>query len=100
MVAADVGCDFCFVKVSAMSGSCRMFSYHCLLVLQSGVSDMFCNPGGDVTASLADVHLATGTQDLVNTQFLSWELSAFGGIESRSHSVDWFLCSVRVIFLQ
>jgi hypothetical protein len=41
------------------------------MVLQSGVSDMFCNPGQDVMAGLADVHLATGTQNLVNIQYFS-----------------------------
>jgi hypothetical protein len=71
-----------------------------LLILQSGVSDVFCNPGGDVTANLADVHLAMGTWDLVTTQFFSTELSVLGGIESGCHSVEWFLYHVDVVFLQ
>jgi hypothetical protein len=51
----DVGCDLCSVKVDAVFGCCRMFGYHWSLVLQSYVSDMFRNPGGDVTACLADI---------------------------------------------
>jgi hypothetical protein len=61
---------------------------------------MFCNPGRDVTASLSDVHLATGTQDLVNTSFLSRELPVFHIIESGGHFVNWFLYCVNVMFLQ
>jgi hypothetical protein len=53
MEAADVGYDFCFIS-HAVSGSCRMFGYW---FSQPGVSYVFCNPGGDVTAGLANVPL-------------------------------------------
>jgi hypothetical protein len=39
---------------------CRVSGYCWLLVLQSGVSDLFWNPG-DIAAHLTDVHLSTGT---------------------------------------
>jgi hypothetical protein len=70
MVGADVGYDFCFVEVGAQFSCCRMFGYHWSLVLQFGESDVFLDPGGDVMARLANIHLTTGTGDLVHTQFL------------------------------
>jgi hypothetical protein len=61
---------------------------------------VFQNPGGDVTACLASVHLTTGAGDLVNTQFLSQELSALGRFESGGHFVEWCLYGVDALFLQ
>jgi hypothetical protein len=54
----------------------------------------------DVTATLSDVHLTTGTWYLVNTRFLSLKLSVFDGIESGCRSVESFLYCVDVMFLQ
>jgi hypothetical protein len=66
LVAADVGCDFCFVQVGAMCSCCRMF---CYVDAGSpfGVSDVFCNPGGCVVARLASVHLASDSVGVIGT---------------------------------
>jgi hypothetical protein len=64
------------------------------------MSDVLRNPGRVAMAHLADVRLATGVQDLVNTKFLSQELFVFGVIDSRCHSVEWLLYCLDVVFLQ
>jgi hypothetical protein len=43
-----------------------VFGYRFSLVLQSGVSDVFENPHGDVEALVADVYLTTYAGDIVN----------------------------------
>jgi hypothetical protein len=60
---------------------------------------VFQNPGGDVMAHLTDVHLTIRAGDLVNTQFLSQELSVLGGLESGGQFVVWFLYGMDALFL-
>jgi hypothetical protein len=50
MIGVDVGYDSCLVSIDAVFSSCGVFGCCWLLVLQSGVSDLFWNPGGVVTA--------------------------------------------------
>jgi hypothetical protein len=38
MVHPDFGYDLCFAEVDTMFLICEAFDYHCLLILQSGVS--------------------------------------------------------------
>jgi pantoate kinase len=58
-----------FVINSVLSkSSCYSVEILLITVLQSGVSNVFQNSSGDVTAHLADIHLSTGVGDLVNTQ--------------------------------
>jgi hypothetical protein len=47
------------------------YSVQLLLITGSRCSSVLQNPGGDVTAHLANILLTTGAWDLVNTQFLS-----------------------------